>query len=83
MIVQRTLAGRHELIPEDYAHSIARIRGVQKVTPRLWGYYFHPASRANFTVMVADVYALADDQGDYRRRGAADLERGQGQPIVF
>ena len=62
MIVQRTLVGRHELIPVDYAEPIRRIRGIQKVTPRLWGYYFHQVSMANFTVMATDAFPLADDQ---------------------
>lgn len=62
MIVQRTLAGRHELIPIGYADRIQGIRGIQEVTPRLWGYYYHQASRANFTVMATDAYPLADHQ---------------------
>lgn len=62
MIVQRTLAGRHELIPVGYARQIEGIRGIQKVTPRLWGYYFHQASMANFAVMATDAFPLADDQ---------------------
>ena len=54
MIVQRTLAGRHELIPLSYAAGIGKIRGVQAVSARLWGYYYHPAARANYTVTVSD-----------------------------
>ena len=62
MIVQRTLAGRHELIPLDYLSKIRGIRGIQKVEPRLWGYYFHPASLANYTVMATAAFPLKDDQ---------------------
>ena len=62
MIVQRTLAGRHELIPLEYMSKIRSIRGIQKVEPRLWGYYFHPASLANYTVMATAAFPLGNDQ---------------------
>ncbi len=62
MIVQRIVAGRHDLVPLSYMHRVRGIRGVQKVEARLWGYYFHPASRANYTVMATSAFALQDDQ---------------------
>lgn len=62
MIVQRTLAGRHELIPLDYLSKIRDIRGIQTVEARLWGYYYHPASLSNYTVMATGAYSLKDDQ---------------------
>ncbi len=52
MVVQRLAAGRHDLIPLAYAESIGEIRGVRSVVPRLWGYYFDPATGANYTVQV-------------------------------
>ena len=63
MILQRTVAGRHELIPLSYAEKIESIRGVREVEGRLWGYYYHQASQANYTVMATDEYSLKDDQG--------------------
>lgn len=62
IIVQRTVAGRHELIPAVYAETIKSIHGVRKVEGRLWGYYYHQASRANYTVMSIEGYSLKDDQ---------------------
>ena len=62
MIVQRTVAGRHELIPLSYIKLVSGIRGVRKVEGRLWGYYYHQASQANYTVMVTDEYPLKDHQ---------------------
>lgn len=50
--VQRMVAGRAMPIPLNYQNAIASIRGVRKVTPRRWGYYYHPAAKANYTVMV-------------------------------
>ncbi|MBI5640698.1 MAG: ABC transporter permease [Nitrospirae bacterium] len=54
LIVQRTLAGRHELIPEKYAEIIARFPGVSDVSPRYWGYYYDSLVKANYTVISAD-----------------------------
>ncbi|HET6515685.1 MAG TPA: FtsX-like permease family protein [Thermodesulfovibrionales bacterium] len=51
IIVQRLSAGMHALIPEEYVSGIAKIRGVTSVTGRLWGYYYEPTARANFTLL--------------------------------
>jgi len=52
IVVQRLVAGRHDLIPTHYMESIKTIRGVQSVESRLWGYYYDPFSGANYTLMV-------------------------------
>jgi len=62
MTVQRLMAGRQDLIPIAYAEPISTIRGIQSVTPRLWGYYFDAFSGANYTVMVNP--ALNDRAGE-------------------
>jgi ABC-type lipoprotein release transport system permease subunit len=54
IVVQRMVAGRHELIPTSYAGNLAAIKGVTEVKPRLWGYYFYPSVKANYTVMAPD-----------------------------
>lgn len=54
LFVQRTLAGRHELIPEAAADRIAAIPGVGSATPRVWGYYYDSLTGANYTLMGAD-----------------------------
>jgi predicted lysophospholipase L1 biosynthesis ABC-type transport system permease subunit len=51
IVVQRTLAGRHELIPTDYAAEIGSIPGVGEVKPRYWGYYYDPLTKANYTLI--------------------------------
>ena len=53
MIVQKMVAGRHELIPESYLEKIKGIRGVISAEGRLWGYYYDPITGANYTLMVA------------------------------
>ena len=52
MMVQRLVAGRHDLVPVRYMDQIKGIRGVQAVKPRLWGYYYDATNGANYTIMV-------------------------------
>lgn len=52
IVLQRLVAGRHDLIPPGYLDSIGRIRGVQKIEGRLWGYYYDSVVKANYTFMV-------------------------------
>src|SRR5512141_688140 len=59
MVVQRMIAGRHDLIPTSYGEKVAGIRGVRDVRPRLWGYYFDPITGANYTLMARDQGAPA------------------------
>ncbi len=54
IIVQRLAAGRQELAPVGYIEGIKKIRGVQSVRGRLWGYYFEPVAGSNFTLMVLE-----------------------------
>jgi ABC-type lipoprotein release transport system permease subunit len=50
--LQRLVAGRHDLIPPGYLEKIGHIRGVRKMEGRLWGYYFDPVVKANYTFMA-------------------------------
>jgi ABC-type lipoprotein release transport system permease subunit len=50
LIIQRTVAGRHDLIPAGDAEVIKRIAGVGDVTPRIWGYYYDALTGANYTI---------------------------------
>lgn len=52
IVLQRLVAGRHDLIPPGYIEQIGRIRGVQKKEGRLWGYYYDSVVKANYTFMV-------------------------------
>ena len=62
IVVQKLVAGRHELIPVAYAKKISAIRGVEAVKDRFWGYYFDPISRANYTLMAPDDINLKDNE---------------------
>ncbi len=56
IVVQRTVAGRHDLITEQYIERLKSIRGVQESKGRLWGYYFEPGVQANYTLVVPDEF---------------------------
>ncbi len=60
VILQRMVAGRHDLIPPGYLEKIGRIRGVQKKEGRLWGYYYDPVLKANYTFMARPPEEVAD-----------------------
>jgi ABC-type lipoprotein release transport system permease subunit len=61
IVVQRLLGGRHDLIPLNYLEKIRNIRGVISADARLWGYYYDPASGANYTLMVPRDRTLSPD----------------------
>lgn len=52
IVVQRMVAGRHDLIPEEHAEALRGIRGVREIRGRLWGYHYDPVVRANYTLLV-------------------------------
>ena len=54
IIVQRLVAGRHALIPADYMQKMGRLRGVTSKKGRMWGYFYNPVVKANYTVMAPD-----------------------------
>jgi len=51
LVVQKLAAGRHDLIPIAYAETIRILPGIEKVTPRVWGYYYDALVKANFTLV--------------------------------
>lgn len=52
IIVQKMIAGRHDLFPVAHLDEISSIRGVADVEGRLWGYYYDSLVGANYTLMV-------------------------------
>jgi ABC-type lipoprotein release transport system permease subunit len=68
MIIQRLVAGRHELIPVGYIDKIREIRGVSSVKGRLWGYYYDPIVGANYTLIVPE--------GDEQNTGKITIGEG-------
>ena len=62
MIIQKVIAGRHDLIPTSYAEKVKSIRGIRKIKGRLWGYYFHQGSGSNYTLMATDDFPLKEGE---------------------
>ena len=52
IVVQRLIAGRHDLISQKYVSVLSKIRGVASSRLRFWGYYYHPISGANYTILA-------------------------------
>jgi len=52
IVVQKLVAGRHDLIPVDYVRVIETITGIRNVKGRLWGYYYEPSVGANYTLIA-------------------------------
>jgi hypothetical protein len=59
IIVQRMVAGRHDLFPLRFLETIRSIRGVASVESRLWGYSFDSATGANYTLLSPPVEKIA------------------------
>jgi ABC-type lipoprotein release transport system permease subunit len=93
IIVQKMVAGRHDLIPVAYMEKIRQIKGVQSVKERLWGYFYDPVVGANYTLLVPEEFRLgagniAIGKGISRKRLAYEGDilsfRGySGEPLTF
>jgi len=62
IIVQRLLAGRHELIPISLTKDIMEIAGVSNVEPRYWGYYYDSGVKANYTILGISTSGLENNR---------------------
>jgi len=76
IILQRMVAGRHDLIPASYLDKLGHLRGVREQHGRLWGYFYDPVVKANYTLMVPHDRSLVDNEivighGIARTRGLA------------
>lgn len=60
LVVQRLVAGRHEMIPLSYVEKISSIRGIRAVRGRLWGYYYDPVFGSNYTLLVPQEFTLGE-----------------------
>jgi hypothetical protein len=73
IVVQKIVAGRHDLIPTGYIETIKDIRGVDSVKGRLWGYYYNPSVGANYTLSVPENFV----------HGAGNIVIGKGVARSF
>ena len=52
LVVQKLVAGRPSLVSPDILEKLQPLRGVQRQEPRLWGYFYDAAVKANYTFWV-------------------------------
>lgn len=83
VLVQRLIAGRHDLIPDTHLAAIRTIRGVKSAQGRLWGYLFDPAAAANYTLMVPPADAPAVGQAVIGAGVAAVRDAAIGDVMSF
>jgi ABC-type lipoprotein release transport system permease subunit len=83
IIIQRLVAGRHDLIPESYVDKVKDIRGVQSAQGRFWGYYYDPTVGANYTLMVPDGPAHAEGTIIVGKGVARTLHAQKGDLVPF
>lgn len=76
IVLQRLVAGRHDLIPPGYIEQIGRIRGVQKQEGRLWGYYYDSVVKANYTFMAPRNGDMKINRGEIIVGPALERSRG-------
>ena len=81
IMVQRLVAGRQSFIPESHIDAIRQIKGVQSVTPRLWGYYYDGQNGANYTLMVNP--DLKDRPGDILIGKGVTLRRATAEDTII
>lgn len=85
--IQKLAAGRQIPVPKTYKKKIEQIFGIQKIEPRVWGYYFDSPTQANYTVIGYDtekdtwekelgVATVLDRK--YKRLGAGTAILGEG-----
>lgn len=81
IVVQRQVAGRHDLIPISYADRIKRISGVASVKERLWGYYY--MAGANYTMMTRDDFSHEVGEVAIGRGVSRTLQIGEGDTLAL
>lgn len=83
LVVQRTLAGRQDLVPLAWADWVRGLRGVRSVRPRWWGYYYDGAFGANFTVQASEDPALPAGSAQIGAGAARILRVKEGDLITL
>lgn len=60
VVAQRLQMGRHALSHADDIEPLRRLRGVQRVEGRLWGYLYDTSTGANYTLQVPSAEGAPD-----------------------
>lgn len=83
VIVQRQVAGRHDLAPAAWLEPLRGIRGVSEARGRLWGYYFDAPSGSNYTVLVPADWWGKEGEAALGSAVARARQAGPGYRMIF
>jgi lipoprotein-releasing system permease protein len=81
--IQRLSAGRQVPIPIAYGEKLKEVFGVERIEPRIWGYYFVASTQANYTILGYD-----NERDTWKGLGkivvhdTSDLKLGEGEAIL-
>ncbi|MFA5920571.1 MAG: FtsX-like permease family protein [Methylococcaceae bacterium] len=81
IVVQKIVAGRHDLFPVSYIDTIKKIRGVAAVESRLWGYYYDSLVSANYTLLTPPSNGGAADTAQSSAKTTVVESESGGQPV--
>ncbi|MDD1632050.1 MAG: FtsX-like permease family protein [Methylococcaceae bacterium] len=81
IVVQKIVAGRHDLFPVSYIDTIKKIRGVAAVESRLWGYYYDSLVSANYTLLTPPSNGGAADTAQSSAKITVVESESGGQPV--
>ena len=56
MTLQRFVAGKQVDIPVERVEALLELQGVERVSPRVWGYYYFKPAGVNFSVVGIDPF---------------------------
>jgi len=83
IVIQKMVAGRHDLIPVSYIDKIVSIRGVGSASARPVGYYFDPTCGANYTLVVPKNLEIAPRQIVIGRGISRERQAAEGDELSF
>ena len=81
--IQRLAAGRQVPMPIGYGEKLREVFGIERVEPRIWGYYFVASTQANYTLIGYDNERDTwKGLGNIVLQGTADLKLGDGEAVL-
>jgi ABC-type lipoprotein release transport system permease subunit len=81
--IQRLSAGRQVPIPIAYGEKLKEVFGIERIEPRIWGYYFVASTQANYTIIGNDHERDTwKNLGQIVAQGKDDLKLGEGEAIL-
>jgi len=83
VVVQRLVAGRHDLISRTHMEKLGSITGVSDVKGRLWAYYFEPSVGANYTLVTTEEATSHPGMANIGAGVSRTLGAGKGDLIAF